>query len=88
MDNVLRKYPECAIILTGDFNRFRDGFFQTHYSLRQLVKQPTRNDAILDKLWTNMSCVYNNPILVGELGTSDHRIVFSFFQCKSQSRYW
>ena len=30
LDNVLRKYPECGIILTGDFNRFRDGFLRTH----------------------------------------------------------
>ena len=40
-----------------------------------LVKTATRNFAILDKMWSNMSPVYGFPSVIGELGTSDHKMV-------------
>ena len=35
----------------------------------------TRNGAILDKIWSNMSPVYAHPAVLSELGSSDHRMV-------------
>ena len=76
VDTVLRKHPESGFILTGDFNRLiRDQFLSTHYAFKQLVKDATRGNAILDKLWTNMSCLYDGPVVLDELGSSDHRMV-------------
>ena len=64
-----------ATAITGDLNQFKDTFLRTHYSLKQLVRNPTRKNAILDQIWTNMEQVYETPVVLGELGTSDHRMV-------------
>ena len=77
LDSILRKHPECGIILMGDFNQLRDNFIKTHYAYRQIVSKPTRNNAILDKIWTNMDKVYNCPISLSPLGTSDHNMVLA-----------
>ena len=73
--SMLRCYQECGIILTGDFNQMRDSFLRVHYWYAQLVNMATRNGAILDKIWSNMSPVYAHPAVLSELGSSDHRIV-------------
>ena len=75
LDNILRKYPEAGIILMGDFNRLRDNFIKSHYAYKQIVVSPTRNDAILDKIWTNMYMVYDSPVTLSALGASDHNMV-------------
>ena len=41
----------------------------------QLVNLATRNCAILDKIWSNMSPVYAHPAVLSELGSSDHGMV-------------
>ena len=63
------------IILTGDFNQFQDKFLRSHYGYVQMVNNPTRNNAVLDKIWTNMAAVYEKPVVLSELGTSDHNMV-------------
>ena len=40
--------------LMGDFNRLKDNFINMHYRYVQIVKDPTRGQAVLDKIWTNM----------------------------------
>ena len=47
-----------------------------HYRYVQIVKDSTRGQAVLVKIWTNMSPVYAKPIILSELGTSDHNMVF------------
>ena len=73
--SVIRKHPECGVILTGDFNQMNDSFLKTHYKFSQIVKVATRGQAILDKIWTNMNMGYSKPVTVAELGTSDHNMV-------------
>ena len=75
LDSILRCYPECGIILTGDFNQLRDSFLRVHYEYAQLVNVATRNGAILDKIWSIMSPVYAHPAVLSELGSFDHRMV-------------
>ena len=75
VDSVIRKHPECGVIITGDFNQMNDSFLKTHYKFSQIVKVATRGQAILDKIWTNMNMVYSKPVTVAELGTSDHNMV-------------
>ena len=75
LDDILRRHPDCGIILTGDFNQLRETFLRTQYGFAQLVNTATRNSAILDKLWTNMDPVYDTPVVLDTLSSSDHRMV-------------
>ena len=50
-------------------------FLRTHYGYDQLVKSATRNCAILDKMSSNMLPVYDFPSVIGELGTSERKMV-------------
>ena len=50
-------------------------FIRLRYGYAQLVKQPTRNKAVLDKIWTNMGAVYGEPSVLSVLGSSDHDMV-------------
>ena len=54
LDTILRGSPDCGVILSGDFNQFKDTFLRTYYGYEQLAKTATRNFAILDKMWSNM----------------------------------
>ena len=54
-DTVACKHQECAVVLIGDFNQFKDNFLVSHYRFVQMVNSLTRGDAILDKSWTNMA---------------------------------
>ena len=31
LDTILRGSPDCGVILSGDFNQFKDTFLRTHY---------------------------------------------------------
>ena len=75
VDSMVREHPHCGVLLTGDFNQLNDKFLKTHYRYAQLVKVPTRGQSTLDKIWTNMSPVYDTPITLSELGSSDHNMV-------------
>ena len=81
LDTVLRRSPDCGVILSGDFNQFKDSFLRTHYGYEQLVKAATRNRAILDKMWSNMSPVYVCPTVLDGVGTSDHKMVLLVPSC-------
>jgi hypothetical protein len=75
LDTILRGSPDCGVILSGDFNQFKDTFLHTLYGYEPLVKTATRNFAILDKMWYNISPIYGLPLVIDELGTSDHKMV-------------
>ena len=75
IDTVLRKHPDCGIILTGDFNQFKDNFLICHYRLVQVVNVLTRGLAILDKIWTNLGELYSPPTSISGLGSSDHNMI-------------
>ena len=42
------KYPNSALIIAGDFNRLDITSIKRHFRLKQIVKKPTRKNAILD----------------------------------------
>ena len=75
LDTILRGSPDCGVILSVDFNQFKDTFLRTHYGYEQLVKTATHNFAIFDKMWSNMSPVYGLPSVLDELGKSYHKMV-------------
>ena len=45
-------YPNCGIIVTGDFNRLDMCHLRNHFKLKQLVKFPTRGQVTLDLILT------------------------------------
>ena len=73
IDAVIRKHPDCGIIVTGDFNQLNDNFLKTHYRFVQIVNVGTRGNAVLDKIWTNMDKVYICPRL--QFLNLEHRII-------------
>ena len=75
IDTMIRKHPECGVIITGDFNQLNDNFLKVHYRFVQVVNVVTRGQATLDKIWTNMNGYYSTPVSISELGTSDHCMV-------------
>ena len=54
-------YPNCAIIVCGDFNRLNLQPIMNHCRLSQIVKVPTRKNATLDLVLTNLKVHYENP---------------------------
>ena len=59
IDTMVRKHPECGVIITGDFNQLKDTFLKVHYRFVQVVNVVTRGQATLDKIWTNMDAFYS-----------------------------
>ena len=66
------RYPNCALILAGDFNRL-DVTSKTQ--LKRMVKKPTRKDAILDLVLTHLHDFYEEPQHFPPFGLSDHQTV-------------
>ncbi len=75
LDVVIRRHPDCGLLLTGDFNQLRDWFLRAHYGLVQVVDKATRGNAVLDRLWTNMNPVYSKAVVSPELSNCDHKMV-------------
>ena len=42
IDTMIRKHPECGVIITGDFNQLNDNFLKVHYRFVQVVNVVTR----------------------------------------------
>ena len=75
LDTLLNQYPDAGVVLTGDFNHFKDSLITHHYNYKQIVKKPTREERILDKIYTNMSELYPNADVLPPISTSDHQAV-------------
>ena len=57
-------YPGCGIFLTGDFNRLNINRLLAQFSMKKLVRVPTRGDNILDLIITSMPKLYAKEISV------------------------
>ena len=75
LDIGLTKHPNAGIMLVGDFNHFSYWHICNHFNLRQMVKNPTRGDAILDLIFTNLLHRCNSPEILPGIGLSDHNSV-------------
>ena len=75
LDTLLNRHPNAGIILTGDFNHFQDKYITNQYIIVQIVNKPTRDDKILDKIYTNMCDIFNSVAILPPIATSDHRAV-------------
>ena len=68
-------YPNCGLIIAGDFNRLDVNSIRRHFKLKQIVKVPTRGQAILDLVLTNLSDHYSPVEISPPFGLSDHNTI-------------
>ena len=66
------RYPNCGLILLGDFNKLPVSRLNYNYNLRQLIKFPTRGRNTLDLVLTNLDDFYDQPERYAPFGLSDH----------------
>ena len=71
------KFPDSGILVTGDFNRLDISGLLRHFCQKQIVKVPTRKDATLDLILTNMHGHYAAPQAFPPFGLSDHNTVLA-----------
>ena len=83
LDKITRQHPQSGVILTGDFNKLRDAAILA-YPLKQIVRSPTRGSAILDKMYTNLQEWYGQPVILPNIGRSDHNAVLITAQSTSK----
>ena len=78
VDNICRTNPNTAFIICGDLNQFDTGLFNNHLLYQQFVRDATRGNNILDKVFINAcKCFYSYPAdILPPLGKSDHCCVF------------
>ena len=75
LDYILQHHPRTGIILSGDFNHLPERQLKAHYHLKQIVTVPTRGEATLDKIYTNMDKLYRSPVTSCPIGSADHDVV-------------
>ena len=83
LDRVSMKHPYAGFFLTGDFNRLSTKQIEKAYKLHQIVKNPTRGNACLDLIITNMHNFYQPPIHLSPIGVADHQVII----CKPLPSY-
>ena len=62
LDIALSLYPNAGIFFIGDFNRCPISTVLRHFTLKQIVKVPSRGNSTLDLILTNMSALCNPPV--------------------------
>ena len=70
-DKLRNIYPDCGIVILGDFNNYDPKNLISNQGFKQVVHQPTRGSAILDLIVTNLHRMYEEPQMLAPLGTSD-----------------
>ena len=78
-------YPNCAFIICGDFNRLNVQPIMNLFRLKQIVKVPTRKNATLDLILTNLQAHYENPQAFPPFGLSDHNTVLTSPKTREKS---
>ena len=76
-DYFKQKHESLGIIITGDFNRADVRNLKCSFCLEQLVKAPTRKNAILDLFLTNMPDMYSKVEVLPPIATSDHNVILA-----------
>ena len=72
LSSIESNYPNNGIILAGDFNRLNISRILKQFCLKQFVKVPTGNNAILDLVLTNLHDNYCSSESLPPFGLSDH----------------
>ena len=73
LDKLYSIHPDALLLLVGDFNRLLEKFLLQSPPF-QLVKHPTREERILDKIFTNKVYLFFSPDHKALLGRCDHHV--------------
>ena len=79
-------YYNCGLILLGDFNNLNCHRLNNHFSLKQLVKFPTRGRRTLYLILTNLDKFYQPPVKLPPFGLSGHFTILSIPKHKVAGR--
>ena len=75
LDHARNKFPNCGIVLLGDFNNLNISDLLISHNLSQIFNEPTRGSTILDLVIMDMQQFYKKPLILAPVGTSDHNVV-------------
>ena len=75
LSSIESRFPNCGLLIVGDFNRLKTKRLQNSFDLKQIVTFPTRGDRTLDLVLTNLKEYYQDPIQRPPHGLSDHTSV-------------
>jgi hypothetical protein len=70
--------PMQKIFIVGDVNQLSLENTESIFNLKQMVKNPTCNNNILDVFTTNFFDMYNTPLVCSSLVKTDHKAVYAF----------
>ena len=76
LDELKIKHPDMGITILGDFNRTEIRPICRAHALSQVVNKPTRVNAILDLIITNVKLFYDDPSVSSPVGSSDHVTIY------------
>ena len=77
LTTVESRYPNCGILLSGDFNRLDINSLLRHFRLKQIMNVPTRQNATIDLVISNLHEYYSPPQAYPPFGLSDHNVVMA-----------
>ena len=77
LEQIERQFPAATIVLCGDFNQLKDTVICERTGLLSIVKQSTRGDSILDRIYVS-SPIYNTVRSVTSIVRSDHKAVVAY----------
>jgi len=72
MATIESRFPSCGILITGELNRLDTSGFRNAFTLKQIVKFPTRGNRTLDLILANLSEYSEDPVKRLAFGLSDH----------------
>ena len=75
IDIIRFRYPDCGIVILGDFNGLDTSDLLSSHGLKQLVSNPTRVCATFDPILSNLHSFYAPTSILAPIRTSDHNIV-------------
>ncbi|KAK2176108.1 hypothetical protein NP493_682g00000 [Ridgeia piscesae] len=59
----------------GDVNKMKDSHLKRNHNLKHIVDLPSRGNAVLYNIYTNVSNFYQCPVICAPIGLSDHKVV-------------
>jgi hypothetical protein len=59
LESVETKYPNCGLIIAGDFNKLHIRHISRQFQLKQIVNSPTRGSSKLYLILTNLAAFYD-----------------------------
>ena len=72
--SVKTRFPHCGVMICGDFNRAKITSLCSK-GMKQVVQSPTRGQAVLDLIITDVFKFYKNTAMLPPIGKSDHNSI-------------